>query len=131
VTDAFLSALSGSSLIDSPLRRFLGLEFVAPAEVRMPFSDALRREDAEDVLHGGVLAALVDLTGAWTVVESGASPGPTVDYRIDFLRPAVAVDHVARGRIGHRDERFVIVEVEVTDPAGRMIAVARLRYIAL
>jgi acyl-coenzyme A thioesterase PaaI-like protein len=131
VSEGFLDALSHEGLIDSPLRRFMSLEFVPPDTVRMPFSDAIRRSPGEDIVQGGLLAAFVDLAGAWTVAGSGATPGPTVDYRIDYLRPARAVEHAARGRIASRDASFVIVDVTVTGPGGKLVAVARLRYVAV
>lgn len=132
----FLEALGTDGIINSPLSRFLGLEFVAgtargDAVVRMPFSDNLRRQDMEEILHGGVMASLVDLTGAWVVTAAGAIPGPTVDYRIDYLRAAHAVEHTARGHIVERTADYVLVDVTVEDNRGRAVAAARLRYVAV
>ncbi len=137
MTDAaFRNALGAEGIIHSPLSRFLGLEFIPAsdgrdAEVRMPFSDNLRRQDMEEILHGGVMASLVDLTGAWVVTASGAIPGPTVDYRIDYLRAAHAVEHTARGHIVERDAGYVLVDVTVEDNRGRAVVAARLRYVAV
>jgi uncharacterized protein (TIGR00369 family) len=123
--------VAAAGLRASPLHRFMDLEFVeAPAgqdfvEVRMPFSDNLRRQDGEEILHGGVLATLIDVAGVWAIASVGGPPGPTVDMRVDFLRPAVCETHVARARVVRMGRNFAVTDVRVTDERERLVAVGR------
>jgi uncharacterized protein (TIGR00369 family) len=91
----------------------------------MPFSDNLRRQDGEDILHGGVMATLIDVAGVWAISALGGPPGPTVDMRVDFLRAAYCVEHVARARVVRMGRNFAVTDVQVTDENGRLVAAGR------
>jgi uncharacterized protein (TIGR00369 family) len=120
-----------AGLARSPIHRFMRLQFLDPVpgadyvDVRLPFSDNLRRQDGEDILHGGVLATLIDVAGVWAIAALGGPPGPTVDMRIDFLRPALCEEHVARARVVRLGRNFAVTDVRVTDTKDRLIALGR------
>ena len=52
---------------------------------------------------------------------------PTIDLRIDYLRPAEG-DLLATARTVKRGRTIGVVDVEIRDTAGRMIAVGRGAY---
>ena len=85
----------------------------------------MRRQDGEELLHGGVIATLVDVTGVWTIAAGGGLPGPTVDMRVDFLRTARCETHVARGRLIRIGRNFAVIDVRVENEEGRVVAVGR------
>ncbi|WP_338730101.1 PaaI family thioesterase [Haladaptatus sp. DJG-WS-42] len=83
------------SLLDSlPFHEVHGIEIVevteATATTRIPFADDLVGNPDVPAIHGGVLAALVDLTGAALFVGNLGRYTPTIDMRIDYLTHAGA-----------------------------------------
>jgi uncharacterized protein (TIGR00369 family) len=71
----------------SPYQRFLGIacDRVADGEVviRLPFRDEFLRSDDSDWLHGGVIAALIDIAGDYAIVTRVGQGVPTIDLRVD------------------------------------------------
>ncbi|MGH9322930.1 MAG: PaaI family thioesterase, partial [Vicinamibacteria bacterium] len=112
----------------SPFQRFLGLELlrVEPGlvEIRMPFRTELLREDGSEWLHGGVVSALIDIAGDYAITTSSGGDVPTVDLRIDYLRPARS-ELVAVGRAVKVGRTVGIADVEVRDREGKVVAVGR------
>src|ERR1700727_4063600 len=49
--------------------------------------------------HGGVLAALVDLTADWAMLKKVGRPVPTVDLRVDYHSVAMPGDLTCPGKI--------------------------------
>ena len=78
----------------SPYHRLLGLEMVraSPGEVviRMPFRADLLAGDDEigRYVHGGAIASLIDTAGDFAIIAAVGYDVPTIDLRIDYLRPA-------------------------------------------
>ena len=78
--------------------------------------------------HGGILAALVDLTADWAMVVKAGRPFPTVDLRVDYHAPALPGDLTARGRIIRMGSQFSTCEATIVDSAGKLIASGRGTY---
>lgn len=60
------------------------------ARMRLPFSPNLVGDPEQDILHGGVLTALLDNVGG-SATMSALEPGTviaTLDLRVDYMRPA-------------------------------------------
>lgn len=116
----------------SPYQRFLGLvmERVGDGEVviRLPFREDFLREDGSDWLHGGIISALIDIAGDYAVVTKFDVGVPTIDLRIDWLRPARAGDLVATGRVVKAGRRVSVADVEVHDAKGQLVAIGRGLY---
>src|SRR5262245_2016849 len=119
-------------LDDSPYQRCLGMEWVKAekglVEIRLPFKDEFLRADGSDWYHGGVVAALIDIAGdyaLWTEVGSGL---PTVDLRVDWLRPARKGALLARGRTVRAGRTVCCADIEVFDGQGVLVAVGRGTY---
>ena len=56
--------------------------------IRLTFRDHLARAKGDPAFHGGVIAALIDLAGHAAVAVKIGRMAPTIDLRIDYLRPA-------------------------------------------
>src|ERR1700686_3955749 len=81
--------------------------------------------------HGGPIAAVIDTVGDYALVMSIGRPLPTINFRVDYLRPAVNPALTPRAR-GRRAGRSVgVVDVDVSDADGRLIAVGRASYATL
>jgi uncharacterized protein (TIGR00369 family) len=74
----------------------LGIELVAvdvargACVMRLPWRDELVGDPERQVVHGGVITALLDSLGAATTIVRGLFQPATLDLRIDYLRPAGA-----------------------------------------
>jgi uncharacterized protein (TIGR00369 family) len=93
--------------------------------VRLPSAEALRRSTSSNYFHGGALAALVDLVAHAAVAVQIGRSAPTIDLRIDYLRPAPGEDLYAVGRTLRLGRSIAHAEVEVRTPAGRLLVVGR------
>ena len=116
-------------LAESPYQRFLGLEFAryeeGLVEIGMPFREEFLREDGSDWLHGGILSALIDIAGDYAVYSKTGGDVPTLDLRIDYLRPAKRGRLTAIARTVKGGRRDSVADVEVKDEHGHLVAVGR------
>jgi uncharacterized protein (TIGR00369 family) len=119
-------------LLDSPYHRFLGLQFLrfeeGLVEISMPFREEFLREDNSDWLHGGILSALIDIAGDYAVFSKTGGDVPTVDLRIDYLRPAKRGRLTAIARTMKVGRRVSVADVEVKDEQGQIVAIGRGVY---
>jgi uncharacterized protein (TIGR00369 family) len=118
----------------SPYQRFLGLRFEryedGLVEIRLPFREEFLREDDSDWLHGGVISALIDIAGDYAVVTKTGVGVPTIDLRVDYLRPARRGDLTALARTIRVGRTVGIADVEVRDEQGALVAIGRGVYAA-
>ncbi|HEX9821069.1 MAG TPA: PaaI family thioesterase [Methylomirabilota bacterium] len=116
----------------SPYMRFLGLEVVRAetgrVEIRLPFRDEFLRQDGSDWLHGGVVSALIDIVGDYAVITEVGVGVPTIDLRVDYLRPARRGALTATGRTVRVGRTVSVADVEVHDESGALVAVGRGVY---
>ena len=116
----------------SPYMRFLGLELTkserGSVEIRLPFRDEFLREDGSDWLHGGVVSALIDIAGDYAVITEVGAGVPTIDMRVDYLRPARRGDLFAAARTLRVGRTVSVADVEVRDGQGVVVAVGRAVY---
>lgn len=120
------------SFAHSPYMRSLGLELVAAekgrVEIRLPFREDFLRGDGADWLHGGVVGALIDIVGDYAIITEVGTGVPTIDLRIDYLRPARRGDLLAVGRTVRVGRTVSVADIEVRDAAGTLVAVGRGCY---
>ena len=85
-----------------------------------------------DMVHGGAIATLADLTvmaAAWCGAEAPPElRGVTVSMALDFMAPARATDVIGVGRVLRRGRSLVNCEAEIVDPEGRLVAKALATY---
>ncbi len=113
--------------------RLLGMEFVAAERGTATFAlDA--REDLTrmgGIMHGGAIVSLLDTAAAFavhTLLEPG-SQTVTVDLTVHFLRPVSAGRIESRARVLRAGRRILVINAEVTDPTGVLIATATTTYV--
>ena len=119
-------------LATSPYQRFLNVEWVrfepGIAEVRLPFREEFLRADGSDWYHGGVVAALIDIAGDYALWSQVGAGLPTVDLRVDWLRPARRGALLAIGRSVKVGRTVCCADIEVRDEQGTLVAVGRGTY---
>ena len=81
--------------------------------IELPFDDAVSQQHG--FFHGGALGALADTAGgyaAMTVAPTGVEV-LTLDYKIDFLRPAVGEKVVAEAEVLRAGRSVTVTRVDV------------------
>ena len=80
-------------------------------------------------VHGGIVAALIDLAGGAALFFELKFPTPTIDMRVDYLRPAIAGKRLdAEARVKSLGKTVAFVDIDVTDEDGRLVATGRCTY---
>ncbi len=120
------------SLNTSPYQRFLGLKLIRAedglVEISLPFREEFLRSDDSDWLHGGVVSALIDIAGDYAIVTKTGVGVPTIDLRIDYLRPARRGDLVAVAHTNKVGRTIGFADVEIRDTDGELVAIGRGVY---
>ena len=100
------------------------------ARFRMPF--APHNVTVGNMVHGGAIAALADAAATaacWATPEAGSgSRGATVALNVNYLKAALGADLVADARVVKRGGSICVADVEVREPGGELVAVARATY---
>jgi uncharacterized protein (TIGR00369 family) len=132
----YLSKDEVQALLDaSPFIKFMGIrvESMDTAQdrivVRMPMRPEFERRAGTGQFHGGAIASLIDLAGDYAVVMKVGAGVPTVNFRTDFLRPAMNTDLIATAQVRRAGRTIAVVDIDVHDEEKRLIAVGRGTYV--
>ncbi len=99
------------------LMRLLGAEVVEAAEGRcvisVPFSERLTQQ--EQYFHGAVTGAIADTAGGYAALTLAPPDREvlTVEYKVNFLAPALGEKLVARGEVLTAGRRLFVCKAEV------------------
>jgi len=121
-------------LAESPFHGVLGLTLDAyePAAqtvvIRCAFHSNLDRSADGGQYHGGVIASLIDIAGDFALIAVLGYGVPTINFRVDYLRPAVKADLIARATVRKSGRTIGVVDIEVQDDQRRLIALGRGCY---
>jgi len=130
-----LSAEQVQALFDaSPFISFLGLQVVktdhdqGEIQVRMPLRPELERRRGTKQFHGGPIASFIDTVGDFAIGMAVGGGVPTMNLRIDYLRPATGDSLLGIARVRRAGKTAAVIDVDVTDEQGRLVAVGRGTY---
>ncbi len=147
--DAALKALVSGV----PYIQFLGISFERRGDeltAILPFDEKLIGNPLLPALHGGVTAALLEVTAIielswaliWEEMESGrldaATLDPlhlprlpkTIDFTVDYLRSGLPRDAYARAQVNRSGRRYASVQVEAwQDNRARPFAQATAHFL--
>jgi uncharacterized protein (TIGR00369 family) len=121
-------------LAGSPFQRLLGLrlETVDVAAqtlvLRASFGPQVERASGTGQYHGGVIASLIDIAGDFALIAVLGYGVPTINFRVDYLRPALRTDLLALARVRRAGRTVGVVDIEVSDGEGRLVALGRGCY---
>ncbi|HET6811845.1 MAG TPA: PaaI family thioesterase [Acidimicrobiales bacterium] len=110
-----------------PLVGTLGIRFVESgrAAVRATLDHRPELCTTGGILHGGAIMALADSTGgscAFLNLPDGAAGTSTIESKTNFLRAVRSGTVTATSRPLHTGRTVIVVETEVTDSDGRLVA---------
>ena len=117
------------------LHRMLGLTL---EELRVGYARICLHSGGETAhgigggVHGGVLAAMVDivmLRAIMTSLQKNDVPAGTASLGLDYLKPAVGAKVFAEATVVRKGRTLSYVEVSFTDEAGTLFARGRSTYV--
>ena len=130
-----LSAEQVQAIFDaSPFIGFLGLQVVAldhgegTITVKMPMRPELERRAGTGQFHGGPIASFIDTVGDFAIGMAVGGGVPTVNLRVDYLRPAIGSSLTGTARVRRAGKAVALVDVDVLDEQGKLVAVGRGTY---
>ncbi|WP_137144457.1 PaaI family thioesterase [Mycolicibacterium sp. CR10] len=121
-------------LPQSPFVAKLGVvaEALDDGEVRLRLPWDPTNTTMGDMVHGGAVATLADLTvmaAAWCGAQVPDNMrGVTVSMALDYMAPARATDLIGIGRVLRRGRSLVNCEAEIVDTSGTLVAKAIATY---
>ena len=96
--------------------------------ISMPLSPEYERHTGTGQFHGGVLATLIDVAGDFALVILLGGGVPTINLRIDYLRPAGGGSLTATASVRRAGRTIGVVDIDVTDGTGKLVAIGRGCY---
>ena len=144
-----LIAISNHLFVETSLfTKGLGLtvQSMAKDNASMKFvnGDTLTGSERTQNLHGGVIAAVMDVTGSLAVFSNlvfkskkrslqdkikGINRINTIDLRIDYLRPAAGNSFVATGYLLRTGRKVAVARMELHSEDNRLVAAGTGSYI--
>ncbi len=110
-----------------PFAKALGIELLeaGPDLVRARLAWAPERCTVDGVMHGGVLMALADNSGAicaFLNLPDGALATATIESKTNFVRAVRSGSVLAETRPLHRGRTLTVVETEIARDDGKLAA---------
>ena len=96
--------------------------------VRMPLHPEFERRAGTRQYHGGAIASLIDVTGDFALGMMLGGGVPTINLRIDYLKPAVGDFLIAVARVRRAGKTVAVVDIDVMDDKGSLVAIGRGTY---
>lgn len=113
----------------APIAEWLGFSSDASGDARvyrLSFNEMHIGNPAIRALHGGVIAAFLELAMQTELRANGHAPEATVNLTIDYVASSRAEDMTARVKVFRIGRRLAFLEAEGRQAAGtRLVAVAR------
>lgn len=123
--------------------RYLGLKVESfdpqAPKIRFDMRPELVGNPMRQILHGGVISAVLDVAGGFAIMVSLAGDAEitaakfpnlgTIDLRVDYLRPGRGKHFVASARIVRQGSRIAVVHMELHNDTGELIATGGGAYV--
>jgi uncharacterized protein (TIGR00369 family) len=115
----------------SPFIRFLNLSCdsldtaAGTITMTMPMRPELERGVGTGQFHGGPIASFIDTVGDFAVVLHTRAPVPTINFRVDYLRPSTGSKLIGKALVRRVGRTVGVVDIDVYDEQGRLTAVGR------
>ena len=126
-----------ASLDASPFIAFCGLTVVSldhgagEITMRAPMRPEFERGAGSKQWHGGPIASIIDTVGDYSLVMLIGRGLPTVNFRVDYLRPAIDTALTVTARIRRNGRSVGVADVDVFNDAGALLAIGRATYSTL
>jgi uncharacterized protein (TIGR00369 family) len=121
----------------SPFISFLGLRITeadaAGEQVTMvcDMRPEFERGKGSGQWHGGPLAAIIDTVGDYALIMALRRPLPTINFRVDYLRPAIKTSLITTATVRRNGKSVGVVDVDVFNEQKALLAIGRATYSTL
>ena len=121
-------------LDNSPFISFLRMEVTdldaekQQVTIRTPMRPEFERGAGSGQWHGGPIAAVIDTVGDYAAAMVLERTLPTVNFRVDYVRPAINTTLNAVGTVRRLGKSVGVVDVDVFDDRGALVAIGRATY---
>lgn len=133
-----------------PFNKILGIEIdlldykTGEAVTRFDMAPDLIGNSTAGILHGGVTASVIDLTGGLSaliccakfhrdkpldVIEKKLTSSATIDMRVDYLRPGKGKAFQCRSRVIRAGSRIVVAKIDLYNEKETRIATGTATYL--
>ena len=118
----------------SPFIGFLGLKVLSldhaksTFSARMPLRAELERRPGSKQYHGGPVASFIDTVGDYAIGMLVGGGVPTINLRIDYLRPCMGDYLDATAVVRRAGRSTAVVDIDVFAPDGKLVAIGRGTY---
>ena len=133
-----LSAEELQAMLDhSPFISFLGLRITEADAVTEQVTmvcdmrPEFERGKGTGQWHGGPIAAIIDTVGDYALVMALRRGLPTVNFRVDYLRPAIKTRLITTAKVRRAGKSVGLVDVDVFNEQKALVAVGRATYSTL
>ncbi len=99
--------------------------------LELPMRPEFERGKGTQQYHGGVIATFIDVAGDFALALVVGGPVPTINLRVDYLRPASKTNLTATARVRRAGRTVGVVDIDVHDDQGKLVAVGRGCYSAI
>ena len=114
-----------------PIAQLIGfsLSAIEPGRAMIDFTAEARHANPMGTLHGGVLCDIADaaMGMVWAATLGEGETFTTLELKINFLRPVWTGKLTATGRVVQGGRTVGLLECDVVDDQGRLVAQQRAR----
>ena len=119
-----------------PFNKYLGLELEFLDHGHAIIAVAMRPEFVGDpvkqIVHGGLLSTLIDVTGGLTAFSTLIWPRETslntIDMRVDYIKMGKGARFTCEGTVVRKGNRIIVTRTDVKDDQGNLIALGTATY---
>lgn len=94
----------------------------------MPMRPEFERGAGTNQFHGGPIASFIDTVGDYALVVGLKAGVPTINFRVDYLRPAFGPSIRATATVRRAGRSVGVVDIDVWDANDKLVAVGRGTY---
>ncbi|MBP2171458.1 uncharacterized protein (TIGR00369 family) [Erwinia toletana] len=96
--------------------------------VTAPMRAEFERKAGSGQWHGGPLASIIDTVGDFALGMLLGRGLPTINFRVDYLRPATNTDLQVVARVRRLGRSVGVADVDVFNQQGQLLAIGRASY---
>ena len=121
-------------LSNNPVVEFVGIKLirVVPGRSHLVLPHRQDLQNSMGLLQGGILGVLADVAGGVSLYSVLPDPLkvviPTIEFKLNFLRPAEGDDVIAHGKVAHHGRRIAVCQVDLSTESETLLATGLFTY---
>jgi uncharacterized protein (TIGR00369 family) len=123
-----------AKLANNPVIKFVGIVLLevttGHATLMLPFREEFH--NSMGLIQGGILGVLADVAGGVSLYSVLDDPAkvviPTIEFKLNFLRPARGEDIFAGGKLTHCGRQIALCQVDISAGEEPLLATGLFTY---